>query len=106
MLEVVLSETAKNELESAYEWWATNRSRDKADQWYNGFLMEMLRLERSPERYAVASENDEFPLEIRQLNYGVGRKSTHRAVFTIQANRVIILRVRHLAQKLLDPADD
>jgi plasmid stabilization system protein ParE len=56
MLEVVLSETAKNELESAYEWWATNRSRDKADQWYNGFLMEMLRLERSPERYAVASE--------------------------------------------------
>ena len=106
MLEVVLSETAQNELESAHHWWATNRSREQADQWYNGFLTVMLRLESSPERYAVAPENDDFPLEIRQLNYGVGRTSTHRAVFTIRANRVIILRVRHLAQEPLAAGDD
>jgi hypothetical protein len=59
-------------------------------------------LEQNPDRCALAPENDRFPYEIRQLNFGIGRKPTHRLVFTIRPKEVVILRVRHLAQQDID----
>ena len=42
------------------------------------------------------------PYEIRQLNFGLGSKPTHRLVYAIRRDRVVILRVRRLAQQSLD----
>ena len=39
------------------------------------------------------------------LVYGVGRRPTHRAVFTVRSDLVLVLRVRHLAQKEISPDD-
>ena len=89
------------EIDQAHKWWAENRSPQQADRWYVGFVKELLTLEYNPERFPLAAENPFFPYEIRQLNYGLGVKLTHRALFTISPDAVIVLRIRHLAQKPL-----
>jgi hypothetical protein len=50
-------------------------------------------------------ENDTFAYEVRQLAYGLGRRFTHRAVFTIRENDIVILAIRHLAQSDILPDD-
>ena len=65
----------------------------------------MISLEQNPSRFPLAFENDQFPYELRQQNYGLGSNPTHRAIFTIRNNVVLILRIRHLAQRLMDPDD-
>jgi plasmid stabilization system protein ParE len=101
MYEVILTDRALVELDQAHKWWSENRSPQQADRWYIGFVKKLLTLEYNPERYPLATENSFFPHEIRQFNYGLGVKLTHRALFTIRPDTVIVLRIRHLAQKPL-----
>src|SRR5437764_847210 len=35
-LRVVVTEQAEREMQSAYDWWAKNRSKQQADRWYVG----------------------------------------------------------------------
>lgn len=105
MYEVVISRRAESDLNQAYRWWANNRSKPQADRWYNGFLKKLFTLAVDPDRFPHASENRILPCEVRQINFGIGRSPTHRAIFTIRPDSVVILRIRHLAQALLT-ADD
>lgn len=105
MREVILTKRAQEELGRIHQWWAKNRSPQKADRWYVGFIEEMLKLGENPERCVVATENEFFSYEVRQLNYGLGGNPTHRALYTIRPEAVVILRVRHLAQRPLTPDD-
>ena len=103
--QVVVANRAVEELELAARWWAEHRSLGQAERWYDGFIQVILTLDQAPERCSLARESDKFPFEIRQLVYGLGRKRTHRAVFTIRQETVVVLSVRHLAQGDLDSGD-
>ena len=105
MHEVILTERAQQELDLIHKWWAENRSPQQADNWYIGFVRKTLTLEQNPERCPLAPENELFPYKVRQFNYGLGSKPTHRALFTIRPDAVVILRVRHLAQQLVSDED-
>ena len=105
MYDVILTDRAQGELDGTHKWWAANRSSQQADRWYVGFVKEMLTLEENPERCPLAPENDLFPYEVRQLHYGLGGKPTHRALYAVRPDNVVILRVRHLAQKPLTDED-
>lgn len=105
MHDVVLTVRAEAELQEAHAWWSAHRSPAQADRWYTGFVRQLLTLETDPERHPYAPENEFFPYELRQLHYGLGRRPTHRAIFTVRPEKVVILRVRHLAQKPLAPED-
>lgn len=100
---VLLTKRAKEQLEGAVRWWAEHRSAATAQRWYDGFLQALLALENNPERCPIARENDAFPYEIRQLAYGLGRRVTHRAVFTIGDNTVVVFTIRHLAREGIAP---
>lgn len=103
---VVISQTARDELAAATQWWSENRSRSEAERWYSGFVQKLASLARSPESYPPAAEDSEFSYSIRQVNYGVSARATHRAVFTIQdPDRVVILTVRHTAQDVVREED-
>jgi plasmid stabilization system protein ParE len=93
--EVRITSRAQREAQANHDWWAENRSAEQAARWYNDFLNAALSLERNPEGHAVAAENDRFPYEIRQLNFGIGRKPTHGLVYAIRPKEVVILRVRY-----------
>lgn len=102
---LVITELAQRELDQAHDWWAENRSRAQADRWYGGFIREILSLESDPLRCPLAPESDQFQEEVRQLNYGIGGRRTHRALFVVRETTIVILRVRHLAQQPLGAGD-
>ena len=102
---VVLTDRAHAEMEAAYLWWAEHRSQTQAARWYNTFADAIESLATHPDRYPLSRENDRFPDEIRDLSFGIGRRRTHRAVFTIRQDMVLVLAVRHLAQQDLSPDD-
>ena len=102
---IVLSDRAGRELGAATQWWAEHRSIEQAEHWYNGFLVAIDNLRHSALRCGAARESGQFPFEVRQLNYGARRRPTHRAVFTIQGDAVVVLSIRHLAQRDLAPDD-
>jgi plasmid stabilization system protein ParE len=104
-LQVVLADRAKRQLDSAVRWWAENRSPAQAERWYNGFLKAMQGLSRNPQRCPKSPESPRLLMETRDLYYGLGRRKTHRAVFTIRSDMVLVLAIRHLAQDELTPDD-
>jgi plasmid stabilization system protein ParE len=95
---IIVMPVAEREAQANRDWWAANRSVEQATRWYNEFAKSVLSLEQSPDRCALAPENDRFHHEVRQLKFGLGGKRTHRIVFTIRRNEVVILRDRHLSQ--------
>ena len=82
--EVFVTDKACHQLEAAALWWAQHRSVEQAERWYDEFIEALRVLEDTPQRFALARENDAFPIELRQLMYGLGRKNTHRAIFTVR----------------------
>ena len=102
---VLVSARASEELEASARWWAEHRSAFQAQRWYDGFILAIRSLQTDPEQYPLANESDQFPYAIRQLVYGLGRSRTHRAVFTIREDSVVVLSIRHLAQQDIDSED-
>jgi plasmid stabilization system protein ParE len=102
---VLLTDNARRDLEAACNWWARNRSHSQAQRWYAGFAAAIRSLARNPGKCPPAQESERLPYQLRQLNYGVGRRPTHRAVFVIREETVLVLRVRHLAQDQLSVGD-
>ena len=102
---VVLTDRADRELESSAEWWSQNRSPDQAARWYARFSDAIASLRESPERCPLAPENGLFPFEIRELHYGLGSRPTHRAVFTVRPDMVLVLTIRHAAHATLTEND-
>ncbi|MEX0643498.1 MAG: type II toxin-antitoxin system RelE/ParE family toxin, partial [Pirellulales bacterium] len=82
-----------------------HRSSEQAARWYAGFRSSITSLADNPEKWPLAAENGRFSYEIRELHYGLGSRPTHRAVFTIRLNAVVVLTIRHAAQAELS-ADD
>jgi plasmid stabilization system protein ParE len=105
MAHVILTGPAKGDIRSAYQWWKENRSAEQADRWYRGIIDAARSLRRNPERCPPAAESDLLTQGIRQLLYGLGRKPTHRLVFAIDRETVIIFRIRHTSQDALSPDD-
>ena len=98
-LRVVLSERAEEQLEDAYLWWSENRSAEQAVRWYNSFLNKLETLGQNPERFSVAPETFRTAHEVRQLLFGLGRKISHRALFTIRSDMIYVFSVRHVSQQ-------
>jgi plasmid stabilization system protein ParE len=97
---VLLTARAARDFEQAARWWAEHRSTTQAECcWYNEFLQRLVTLERNPKRCPLACENGRFAYEFRPLAFGRGRGFTHRALYTIRDDSVVILTVRHAAQE-------
>ena len=102
---VIMTERAARDIEDAADWWARERSAEQASRWYQGIRAAIDGLARSPEARPVAAERDLFPYEIRELHYGLGAKPTHRVIFTMVRQTVLVLAVRHTARRPLRPTD-
>jgi plasmid stabilization system protein ParE len=105
MAQVIITEPAKRDIQAAHDWWAENRSVDQARRWYIGIRAAVRSLRHNPERCSLATESDLLAEGIRQLNFGLGGRATHRIVFATEHNSVVVLRVRHVSQDALSAAD-
>jgi plasmid stabilization system protein ParE len=100
-----MSRRADREIEAAADWWAEHGSPAQAARWYAGFSAAIDSLAENPERCLLARENGLVPFEIRELHHELGPRPTHRAVFTIRPDAVLILTIRHAAQADLTEDD-
>ena len=75
-----------------------------ADEWFKGLMNAIASLQEKPRRCPLATENEVFSEEVRQLLYGKS-KNRYRVLFTISADIVYVLFVRHTSQALLTEDD-
>mgnify|MGYP002082899682 FL=1 len=101
MYRIVITGPASRDIQEAYDWWAENRSRDQATRWYLAIHNSIALLQEHPQRCSLAPEADLQASGVRQFLFGTGRRRTHRIVFGIDGNTVVIFRVRHTSQDAL-----
>lgn len=102
---VQLLPQARIQLFKAVAWWAEHRSTEQAGKWLDRFEAALSELAKDPERWPLATENGEVAGELREMHFGIGRSKTHRAIFGIRNNKVVVYAVRHLAQDNLTAED-
>lgn len=102
---LVFTAQAFEELHEAADWWAANRNEHQAREWLEGCKSALALLTHNPEAHSKIRESAAFPVELRQKLYGLKSKPTHRAVFEIRGDEVIVHAVRHLAREDLTVDD-
>jgi plasmid stabilization system protein ParE len=102
---VHVAQAAKRDIRQTVAWWSEHRSSEQAQRWYSRITAAIHTLAEQPDRCPLAPEADLMPTHLRQLNFGLGRRATHRIVFTILNREVRVLRVRHAAQQNLSSDD-
>ena len=103
--QVRITSRGYEDLRAIIRWWADNRSADQAAEWYEGLLAKIQSLSSMPESHPFARENPRVAFELRELHYGLGSGTTHRALFRIVGTTVEVLSVRHVAQADINPDD-
>ena len=98
MFNVRITRPAEVDIQLNFEWWRDNRDPEQAAEWYESIFPAIQSLAKMPRRCAFAREQDLYSGELRQLQFGIGRKATHRIIFTIEDETVFILAVLHHRQ--------
>lgn len=101
MSKLHVTSPAEADLDAIYQWWAANRSSEQASRWYASIVRAIDSLKREAARHPLATENHLVPTGVRELSFGLGRRPTHRVLFTIDDDTVIVLRVQHVSQDTL-----
>ncbi len=96
---------AKKDIRDCHDWWSENRSEQQADRWLIAIDRAIWSLRSEATRCNLAIEPDLRTAGIRQLTVGLGRRPSHRILFAIEGETVIVYRVRSLAQAAIDIDD-
>lgn len=102
---VAVTPRARAQICSAAVWWAENRSSIQAAQRLTRLELAISGLAENGDRQPLAAESDAFEFELRQLLFGLSGKRTHRVLFAIHDQRIVVYAVRHLAQRDIDRTD-
>ncbi len=100
--QVAITSRAERQIERAYGWYQV-RDSASAERWFSALLEIFDQVCRYPENYRLIDESGRFPAELRQATFEAGRKATHRCVFAVRPEGIVIYAVRHLAQDEIDP---
>ena len=96
--EVFLTKTAKQQMNAAADWYAEHNP-SVAATWFNGLLARVNSLDDNPLQYALARESQFLPVELRQMLYGSGKRTTHRILFVIREQTIVIYQIRHVGMR-------
>ena len=100
--QVEITRSAELQIETVYLW-LKKRNSNYADEWFKALMNAIASLQEKPRRCSLATENEIFSEEVRQLIYGKSRNK-YRVLFAIRDSTVYILFVRHTARAL--PTDN
>jgi len=102
---VIITGKAEQDVLSNHLWWGENRSVEEANRWLEGIYAAMNRLAITAERHTFATETVLRKSEIRQANFGLGRRPSHRIIYAIDGHQVVVFRVRAFKQHDIDSDD-
>ena len=97
--QVIITPSAKADIFEINTWLLENY-RDFAESWLWGISLAVSSLSKFPERCPTSPESKAFDIVVRQLLYGK-KPHIYRILFSIQAEKVYILRVRSTKQQSL-----
>lgn len=95
---IFVTEAAKQDVRANHRWWSQNRSREQADRWLEGIDAAVQSLKQMPLRFGKAPEEGLLGIEVHQMPFGIGSKPTHRVIYVVADQEVVIYRVRSLVQ--------
>jgi plasmid stabilization system protein ParE len=101
---VALTARAEQDRDAAFEWYVENYSSEFAARWYDGIVATIRSLSQHPLRCGLAHESDRFPFDVREILFGAKRHK-HRVLITIHDDLVLVLHIRHSAQRDLTVDD-
>ena len=102
--DVLLTETAHQQMNAAADWYA-ERNSPVAATWFNGLVAGLNSLAENPEQHSLARESEFLPFELRQFLYGSGKRTTHRVLFVIREKCIVVYQIRHVAMRDLTVDD-
>jgi len=85
---------ADHDLNLILEWLLAQQAGDTGLRWFRKLQDSLESLSEFPHRCKLAPESADFPFEVRQLTYG-RKPHLYRILFTIEADDVVILHIRH-----------
>jgi plasmid stabilization system protein ParE len=85
---------AVHDLDLILEWLMTRQAGETGLLWLEGLKDALDSLSQLPHRCPLAPESVVFPFEVRQLLHG-RKPHQYRVLFTIEADAVIVLHIRH-----------
>ena len=95
--QIIITPSAKADIFETNTWFLENYP-NLAEKWLWGISQAVASLSKFPERCAVSLESEAFDVVVRQLIYGK-KPHTYRILFSIQDEKVYVLRVRSTKQK-------
>jgi toxin ParE1/3/4 len=101
---VEISAQAERDAEAILEWLLSQRTGQAGIDWFLAFDNAFASLAAFPERCPIAPENTRFPFEVRQLLHG-RKPHLYRILFTIEADTVYVLHIRHGRRKPVAPSE-
>jgi len=97
---------AERDLREITAWYLEESgSIDIASDWSDGIYSLIEDLSHTADRHPPACELEVVEGDLREVHYGSGRRTTHRIIYQIIGERVVILRIRHTSQRELTPDD-
>lgn len=102
---VFLTAEAERNREQAYLFYL-ERSLQGAHRWFAAYEKTIDKLIDDPERFAIARESEDFPTKLQQINFGTRvSRPTHRMLFYIEDQTVVVVTLRHLMQDIWNPGE-
>ncbi len=95
---VEISLRAEQDAESILEWLLSEKTGRVGIDWFLALDDAFASLSEFPERCPIAPESARFHVEVRQLLYG-RKPHVYRILFTIAADTVTVLHIRHGRRK-------
>ena len=95
--DLFITEPALVDIGLAADYYEGSGSRKVAERWLDGLDREIHSLANMPRSCPFAPENEDVDFELRERSY-----KSHRILFTIEGESVYVLRVYHMARRLLD----
>jgi len=84
--------------------WLERQSPQSAARWHARLLEKVATLETFPERCALAAEPEDLGIELHELLFGK-RQGVYRILFTIEAQTVNVLHIRHASRDRVEQED-
>jgi plasmid stabilization system protein ParE len=85
--------------------WLNERSPTGAASWLRRWDQAFAILETSADEYGLAPENEDSPLEIRQIMFRTRKGREYRALYTIRGSDVYVMHIRAPGQDLVPPTE-
>ena len=97
-----ITEEAETDSNVILEWLISQHAGDTGLRWFQGLGKAIASLASTPQRCPLAPENSDFRFEVRHLLYG-RKPHIYRVIFTIDAEVVYVLHIRHGRRRRLTP---